>query len=77
MLVCLSICMYIFHRNPKPVNRPTFNAIRCILKQPKECVLKWSWDDQDVHENAATLGADLEIGKLLYTDLQKAYVEYI
>jgi hypothetical protein len=62
--------------NPKPAHRPTFKAIRCILKQPKECVLQWSYDDQNVHENAATLGADSEIGKLLYTDLQNAYMEY-
>ena len=70
------VFVYIFHRNPKPAHRPTFKAIRCILKQPKECVLQWSYDDQNVHENAATLGADSEIGKLLYTDLQNAYMEY-
>jgi ephrin-B len=59
--------------NPTPGERPTFASIHRTLVQPKEIVLKWSFKDHNIEKDAVTLGASLESGKLLYTELQNKY----
>jgi ephrin-B len=59
--------------NPKSAERPKFNAILYLLQQPNDFLLAWTDADSSVHSQAQTLGADLEIGLLLYPDLQTTY----
>ena len=66
--------LYLHHpRNPKSAERPKFNAILYLLQQPNDFLLAWTDADSSVHSQAQTLGADLEIGRLLYPDLQTTY----
>ncbi len=61
-------------RHPQPESRPAFTNILTSLQRPDYQLLKWRAEDV-VAEAAKLLGASLEEGEGLYTELQKTYVE--
>ena len=62
------------HRSPEPVSRPTFPDIQVDLQRPDFKLLTWTPEDVAAYtEQARTLGAPLEAGGKLYTDIQKTY----
>ena len=75
----LSMLFHLIHiislscRHPEPQSRPSFSDVTAFLSQPESALLMWSEEDRAVHPNAATLGAELQEGHTLYTDLQNTY----
>ena len=64
----------LFKRNPEPDHRPTFPEILVGLQRPDFKLLTWTAEDVAAYtEEARTLGAPLEAGEELYTDIQKLY----
>ena len=54
--------------------RPEFPDIQVDLQRPDFKLLTWIAEDVTAHnEQARTLGAPLETGENLYTDIQKRY----
>ena len=54
--------------------RPTFPDIQVDLQRPDFKLLSWTVEDVSTYtEQARTLGAPLEAGEELYTDIQNAY----
>ena len=66
---------FLFYRNPKYNNRPSFDNIFELLNRTDSDVLKWSEDDQTLcgSKLASQIGAPLSEGANLYLDLQKTY----
>ena len=61
-------------RNPEPQLRPEFPDIQVELQRPDFKLLTWTAEDVAAYtEQARTLGAPLEAGEELYTELQKSY----
>ena len=64
----------LFERNPEPEFRPTFPDIQTVLQRPDFKLLTWTAEDVAAYtEEARTLGAPLEAGEELYTDIQNTY----
>ena len=58
-------------RNPEPESRP---EIQVDLQRPDFKILTWTSEDVTAYsEQARTLGAPLEAGEELYTDIQHTY----
>ena len=54
--------------------RPEFPDIQVELQRPDFKLLTWTSEDVAAHtEQARTLGAPLEAGQNLYSDIQKKY----
>ncbi len=63
-------------RHPQPESRPAFTNILTSLQRPDYQLLKWRAEDVVAGSEAAKLlGAPLEEGEGLYTELQKTYVD--
>ena len=63
-----------FCRHPEPESRPEFLDIQVELQRPDFKLLTWTAEDVAAYtEQARTLGAPLEAGEKLYTDIQKTY----
>lgn len=62
-----------YFRHPKPLSRPTFKDIINILLTEEDRVLQIPVSDASTHESAIILGAPLEAGVYMYTDLQRRY----
>ena len=63
-----------FCRHPKPESRPEFPDIQVELQRPDFKLLTWTAEDVAAYtEQARALGAPLEAGEELYTDIQKTY----
>ena len=61
-------------RNPEPSSRPTFPEIQVEVMRPDFKLLTWTAEDVAAYtEEARTLGAPLEAGEELYTDIQNTY----
>ena len=60
-------------RHPKPLFRPTFKDIISILLADESRILQIPVSDASTHESAIILGASLDAGKYMYTDLQRRY----
>ena len=79
MTLLLLLCMhndFLFHayRNPAPELRPLFDTILMELQHPDFKLLSWTVEDVSTYcEQARTLGAPLEAGEELYTDIQNMY----
>ena len=63
----------ILFRNPEPIERPVFNKLMTAFLINPSLLLKWSARDRSVSPQASMLGAPLEEGKGLYTNLQFKY----
>ena len=64
------------NRHPQPESRPTFTNILVSLQRPDFQLLKWTPEDiATINESARILGAPLEEGECLYTELQNTYIE--
>ena len=62
-------------RNPEPKSRPSFHTILMMVQHPDFKLLIWTAEDVAAYTGEAkTLGAPLEAGEELYTDIQKIYV---
>ena len=68
-MLCNNFCF----RNPEPRERPDFNDIMLLLLQPDKSILVIPEKDLGTHPQAGVLGAPLEAGEGMYTDLQKSY----
>ena len=62
----------ILFRNPEPIERPVFNKLMTAFLINPSLLLKWTVRDRSVSQ-ASMLGAPLEEGKGLYTNLQFKY----
>ena len=61
-------------REALPESRPDFPSVLQELQVPDFKLLTWMAEDVAAYtEEARTLGAPLEAGKQLYTDIQKTY----
>ena len=66
---------FVCKRNAEPESRPTFSDIQTVLQRPDLKLLTWMAEDVAAYtEEARTLGAPLEAGEELYTDIQNAYI---
>ena len=62
-------------RNPEPESRPAFPDIQTVLQRPDFKLLTWTAEDVAAYaKEARTLGAPLEAGEELYTDIQNCYI---
>ena len=67
--------MALSSRNPESDSRPTFPEIQVELQRPDFKLLTWTAEDVAAYtEETRTLGAPLEAGEELYTDIQKSYI---
>ena len=64
-------CMYC--RHPEGSSRPSFQSLCETLTGNPAALLHWEEDDSQCHPQANSLGAPLEAGKLLYSELQETY----
>ena len=62
-------------RHPDKHARPTFTQLLEALHYSEVRLLSWSEKDLSIHPQAAMLGAPLEAGENLYTELQIIYLE--
>ena len=61
-------------RNPDPGWRPSFADILISLQKPDFQILNWTAKETNMYsEKSRTLGAGLDVGHQLHTDLQKMY----
>ena len=67
------ICQQCRHSDAS--NRPLFSAIFKMLGHLDSDLLSWTEKDKAAHPQAASLGAPLEAGDELYTDLQDYYLD--
>ena len=66
---------YLLCRHSEPELRPTFFDVLLVLQRPDFQLLNWLPDDVATYsEQARTLGAPVEAGEELYTELQKTYL---
>ena len=61
-------------RNPVARERPSFHDIMLLLDQNKPVVLEIPQEDLASHPKAGELGASLEAGKNMYSELQHTYL---
>ena len=60
------------------MDRPALPDVQVELQRPDFKLLTWMAEDVAAYtEEARTLGAPLEAGEQLYTDIQKTYILYI
>ena len=70
----LVVYYFVFCRHPDPRSRPQFGQITNLLSGSSGYLLGWSDKDKQIgSEDAAKLGAPLESGYYLYSDLQQKY----
>ena len=62
------------HRHPHHTKRPTFEETLRPLLDSEETVLDIPSEDSDTHKDAACLGAELQAGHKMYTNLQALYI---
>ena len=68
LIAYLTPCVSI--RHPEPHSRPTFPEVQVELMRPDFKLLTWTAEDVAAYtEEARTLGAPLEVGEELYTDI--------
>ena len=86
MMSCWWVCTYTlseeFHvvmcyacRHPEKSLRPSFHSLCQSLDGEPATLLQWREEDTQSHPQASLLGAELEAGKNLYTELQDMYLQ--
>ena len=68
-----SSCWYVHFRHHVSGDRPAFRELVIALTGTKDKVLSIPQEALDTHQVAGVLGAPLEAGQKLYTDLQNRY----
>ena len=63
------------YRHPESKKRPAFNDIMLLLLKDDSTLLLIPDEDRLTHSDAGQLGAPLEAGDKLYTDLQSMYID--
>ena len=58
-------------RHPEKSSRPSFHSLRQSLDGEPGTLLWWREEDTQGHPQASLLGAEMEAGKNLYTELQE------
>ena len=71
----MTLCKFLFYRNPVPSRRPAFRQLTLSLSGTKDKLLFVPSDVLSAHMLAGVLGSPLEAGKLMYTDLQNQYLD--
>ncbi len=65
-----------YYRHPDVDQRPCFGEIVQQLQKPDFHILKWSAEDVNAHgQEVRKLGAPSHLGKELYEDLQRTYLQ--
>ena len=67
------LCVY---RHPETVLRPAFRDILLTLVGSEVVVLNIPEEDSSTNPLAGVLGAPLEAGENMYSELQRRYVDY-
>ena len=62
-------------RHPEKSSRPSFHSLCQSLDGEPATLLQWREEDTQCHLQASLLGAELEAGKNLYTELQQLYLQ--
>ena len=62
------------YRNAEKSARPQFREIVETLSQPESLLLRIPEEVSEGHPQASVLGAPLEAGRNLYTELQNTYM---
>ena len=73
-VVCVVVCMLLYCRNADKAGRPQFREIVDTLSQSEEQLLHIPEEVTRGHPQASILGAPLEAGRDLYTELQNTYI---
>ena len=68
-------CYYVVFRNADKSGRPQFREIVETLSQPESLLLHIPEEVTRGHPQASVLGAPLEAGRNLYTELQNTYMQ--
>ena len=76
MFVTIICYTFVLQRHPETVFRPSFRDIVITLNGSKEKVLNIPEEDSSTNPLAGVLGAPLEAGENMYSELQKRYVDY-
>ena len=63
-----------FYRHPERDRRPTFAILVTSFSQSDSSLINWSRVDTECHPQAGILGASLEAGRHMFTDLQSMYL---
>ena len=66
---------FYIYRHPESKKRPSFNEIMLLLLKDDSTLLLIPDEDRLTHSDAGQLGASLEAGDKLYTDLQSMYID--
>ena len=78
LLLCNTDVVQCIYRNPQAESRPSFPEVQVALHRPDYELLTWTDKDMTAHTNEArTVGAALEDGEELFTELQKSYIKPI
>ena len=64
----------ILHRHHTPSLRPNFRDLLAVMLDDEATILDIPVGDASSNEHASTLGASLEAGKGMYTNLQQVYL---
>jgi hypothetical protein len=75
MIIILLSLAYLICRHSDASNRPLFSAIFKMLGHLDSDLLSWTEKDKAAHPRVTSLGASLEAGDELYTDLQDYYLD--
>ena len=62
-------------RHPEKSSRPSFSSLYQTLNREFASLLEWTDEDSQCHPQASLLGAELDAGKDLYSELQWAYLQ--
>ena len=72
--VILCNTLAIFHRNPDPAERPTFQQILLTLLGDDKALLAVPTEERASHSLAGVLGCPLEAGHSMYLNRQNSYL---
>ena len=73
-LVGMNFHSFIMCRNPIARERPSFQNIVLLLNQSEQVLLEIPEEALSSHPQAGELGAPLEAGQNMYSELQRTYL---
>ena len=75
MSISLAGCLFFMYRHPETSQRPSFRDIVLTLVGSEEVVLNIPEEDSSTDPLAGVLGAPLEAGEGMYSELFKRYLD--